>query len=173
MPRTVSIDSGLSNYAQKVSVGGHVLSADEPADFGGRDTGPNAQEYLMAALGACANITAQMYAKRKQWNLQSVHIDVAYERVLPADNTTSGATIGMVDQLEMAISFVGDLSEEQRNRLFEIANRCPTHRMLTQVSRFNLDCSCLVALLNKPEQGKDNAIAQNDTDTERRNRLAL
>jgi putative redox protein len=85
----------------------------------------------MAALGACASITAQMYAKRKQWNLQSVHIDVAYERVLAEDNTASGATIGMVDQLEMQISFAGDLSEDQRNRLFEIANRCPVHRLLT------------------------------------------
>ena len=131
MPRTVSIDSGPSNYAQRVSVAGHILAADEPADFGGRDTGPTSQEYLMAALGACASITAQMYAKRKRWNLQSVHIDVAYERVLPADNTAPVATIGMVDQLEMGISFVGDLSEEQRNRLFEIANRCPTHRLLT------------------------------------------
>jgi uncharacterized OsmC-like protein len=85
----------------------------------------------MAALGACASITPQMYAKRKQWNLQSVHIDVTYERVLAADNTASGATIGTVDQFEMGISLVGDLSEEQRNRLFEMANRRPTHRMLT------------------------------------------
>src|SRR5262252_1723764 len=134
--RNVSVSSGPLKYAQAVSVGSHVFQADEPVDVGGGDTGPDPHELLMAALGACASITAQMYAKRKQWNLQSVHIDVAYERVLPADNTTSGATIGMVDQLEMAISFVGDLSEEQRNRLFEIANRCPTHRMLTQVSRF-------------------------------------
>ena len=131
MPRTVSIDSGPSNYAQRVSVAGHILAADEPADFGGRDTGPTSQEYLMAALGACASITAQMYAKRKKWNLQSVHIDVAHERVLAADNGASGATIGMVDQLEMQISFAGDLSADQRNKLFEIANRCPIHRMLT------------------------------------------
>jgi putative redox protein len=131
MPRTVSIASGPSNYAQSVSVGEHVLSVDEPADFGGNDTGPNPQEYLMAALGACASITAQMYAKRKQWKLQSVHIDVAYERVLAADDTESSTTNGMVDQFEMQISLAGDLSEDQRNRLFEIANRCPIHRMLT------------------------------------------
>jgi putative redox protein len=131
MSRTLSIDSGRSDYAQKVSVGDHVLLADEPADFGGSDTGPNPQEYLMAALGACASITTQMYAKRKQWNLQSVHIDVAYDQLLAADNTASGAAIGMAGQFEMEISLVGDLSEEQRNRLFEVANRCPIHRILT------------------------------------------
>jgi putative redox protein len=131
MSKTLSIDSGPSNYAQKVSVGAHVLLADEPAHSGGSDTGPNPQEYLMAALGACASITAQMYAEKKQWNLQSVHIDVTYEQVPAADHTASGAAIGMADHFEMAISLVGDLTEEQRNRLFEVANRCPTHRVLT------------------------------------------
>ena len=131
MPRTVSVDSGPSRYAKSIRIGAHVLEADEPADVGGNDTGPNSVELLMAALGTCASITPQMYAERKQWNLQSLHVEVTYERVLAADNTASGATIGMVDQLEMQICLAGDLSEEQRNRLLEIANRCPIHRMLT------------------------------------------
>jgi putative redox protein len=149
MSRTLSIDSGRSDYAQKVSVGDHVLLADEPADFGGSDTGPNPQEYLMAALGACASITTQMYAKRKQWNLQSVHIDVAYERVLAADNAVSGVAVGMSDQFEMEISLVGDLSEQQRNRLFEIANRCPVHRTLTSGAKIQ---SRLVVPDRTPQQ---------------------
>jgi putative redox protein len=131
MLRTLSIDSWKSDYAQKVSVGDHVLLADEPAHCGGSDTGPNPQEYLMAALGACASITTQMYAKRKQWNLQSVHIDVAYERVLAADNVDSGMPVGMSDRFEMEICLVGDLSEQQRHRILEIANHCPIHRILT------------------------------------------
>jgi len=129
--RSVSVSSGPLRYAQVVSVGAHVFRADEPVDVGGGDIGPNPEELLMASLGACASITAQMYAKRKQWKLQSVHIEVVHERVLAADNAASGATIGMVDQFEMQISLAGDLSDEQRNRLFEIANRCPIHRMLT------------------------------------------
>jgi putative redox protein len=149
MPRTLSIDSGPSDYAQKVSIGGHVLPADEPAQFGGRDTGPNPQEYLMAALGACASITAQMYATRKQWNLVSVHIDVAYERVPAAGNTASGAAIGMADWFEMEISLVGDLSEEQRNRLCEVANRCPIHRILTSSAKIQ---SRLVVSDRAPQQ---------------------
>jgi len=131
MARNVSVSSGPLKYTQAVSVGSHVFQADEPVDVGGTDTGPDPHELLMASLGACASITAQMYAKRKQWNLQSVRIDVAYEQVLAADNAASGATIGMVDQFEMQISLAGDLSEDQRDRLFEIATRCPIHRMLT------------------------------------------
>jgi putative redox protein len=159
MSRTLSIDSGPSNYAQKVSVGGHVLPADEPAHSGGRDTGPNPQEYLMAALGACASITAQMYAERKQWNLQTVHIDVAHERVLAADNAASGATIGMVDQFEMQICLAGDLSEDQRNRLLEIANRCPIHRMLTSGVKIHSRLSAKAAQAGKsPEVSQETLV---------------
>jgi putative redox protein len=149
MSRTLSIDSRPSDYAQKVSVGGHVLPVDEPAHFGGCDIGPNPQEYLMAALGACASITALMYAKRKRWNLQSVHIDVGYERVLPTDDTDSGAAVGMSDRFEMEISLVGDLSEQQRNRLFEVANRCPIHRILTSSAKIQ---SRLVVSDRAPQQ---------------------
>jgi len=123
LTRNVSVSSGPLNYAQAVSVGAHVLQSEEPVDVCGGDMGPNPHELLMASLGACTSITVQMYAQRKQWNLQRVHVDVAYERVPAADNATSGATIGMVDRLEMQISLSGDLSEDQRNRLFEIANR--------------------------------------------------
>src|SRR5215470_9521891 len=106
--RNVSVSSGPSKYAQAVSVGSHVFQADEAVDVGGGDIGPNPHELLMASIGACASITAQMYAKRKQWNLQSVYIDVAHEQALAADNAPSGATKGMVDQFEMRISFAGD-----------------------------------------------------------------
>ena len=131
MTRTVSVDSGPSIYAQSICIGAHVLHADQPAEAGGNDIGPGSIELLMASLGACASITAQMYAARKRWNLQNVHVEVAYERVLAAGSTTSGAKIAMADQIEMQISLSGDLSEEQRTRLFDIANRCPVHRLLT------------------------------------------
>ena len=131
MARNVSVSSGPLKYAQAISVGSHLLQADEPLDVGGVDIGPNPHELLMASLGACTSITVQMYAQRKQWNLRSVHIELAHERVLAADNAASDSTVEMVDQLEMRISLVGDLSEDQRNRLFVMANRCPIHRMLT------------------------------------------
>src|SRR5215831_19970693 len=153
--RNVSVSSGPLKYAQAVSVGSHVFQADEPVDVGGGDTGPDPHELLMASLGACASITAQMYAKRKQWNLQSVHIDVAHERAHAADNAASGATIGMVDQFEMQISFAGDLSEDQRDRLFEIANRCPVHRMLTSGVKIQSRLSAEAA-----QAGKSSEVSQ-------------
>ena len=131
MSRNVSISSGPVNYAQSISVGPHKLQSDEPPEVGGKDAGPNAQELLMASLGACATITVQMYAERHQLPLKGVQAALSHARVLAEKPSDSGAAIGMVDQLEMDISFTGDLSEEQRNRLFEIANRCPIHRMLT------------------------------------------
>src|SRR5215470_1821014 len=105
MARSVSVSSGPLKYAQAVSVGSHAFQADEPVDVGGADLGPNPLELLMASLGTCASITAQMYAKKKQWNLESVHIDIACERVIA--NAASGGTIGVVDQLEMRISLAG------------------------------------------------------------------
>jgi putative redox protein len=130
MYRTVSVVGGVVKYAQKIEVGPHVLRSDEPTDIGGKDAGPNAQEFVLAGLGACVGITVQMYAERHQWPLQGVHVTLSHSKAL-ADNTTgSGAAISMVDQFEIEVSFTGDLSEDQRNRLFEIANRCPVHRML-------------------------------------------
>lgn len=131
MARNISVSSGPVNYAQSISVGPHKLQSDEPSDIGGKDTGPNPEELLMASLGACAAITVQMYAERHQWPLKSVRATLSHARVLAENPADSVAKIGMVDQLEMEVSLVGDLSAEQRSRLFEIANRCPIHRMLT------------------------------------------
>jgi putative redox protein len=142
MPRNVSVNSGPLKYAQNIAVGPHAFQSDEPSDVGGNDAGPNAHELLMAALGACANITVQMYAQRHQWPLQGVHAAVSYARVLAENPADSDAKIGMVDRIEIKISFVGDLSEEQQSRLLEIATRCPVHRML--VSQVQIQTKLLV-----------------------------
>jgi putative redox protein len=131
MPRNVSVSSGLVKYAQSISIGPHQLQSDEPSDVGGKDIGPNPQELLMASLGACASTTVQMYAERHQWPLKGVRVTVSQARVMAENLADSGAKIGMVDQLEMEFSFTGDLAEEQRSRLLEIAGHCPIHRMLT------------------------------------------
>jgi len=128
--RNVSVKSGPLRYAQTISAGPHVFRSDEASDVGGNDAGPNAHELLLASLGACANITVQMYAQRHQWPLQGVQAAVSYARVLAENPPDSDAKIGMIDQLQVEISFVGDLSEEQQARLLEIAGRCPVHRML-------------------------------------------
>ena len=127
----VRVDGGRLRYVQKVTVGSHVLLADEPRDVGGTDAGPNPYELLLAALGACAGITVRMYAERKQWPLEEVHVVLSWARVHAEDCAECDTEVRMVDGIEMEISFSGDLSEEQRQRLMEIANRCPVHRTLS------------------------------------------
>ena len=115
MRRSVFVSSGQVNYLQNISVGHHVLQSDEPSDTGGEDAAPDPHELLLASLGACTSITAQMYAARKKWPLEGMHVNLSWS----------------TEAIEMEISFVGDLSEDQQQRLLEIANRCPIHRVLS------------------------------------------
>ena len=131
MLRNVTVKFGPLRYAQNISVGSHVFQSDEPTDVGGNDAGPEAHELLMAALGACANITVQMYADRKQWLLEGVHIVLSYAKVPAEGRADSGTRLGTVDGIDIGLSFDGDLSEAQQSRLLEIAGKCPIHRLLT------------------------------------------
>jgi putative redox protein len=108
-----------------------VFQADEPSENGGKDAGPEPHELVLAALGTCAAITVQMYADRKQWPLKRAHVVLSYAKVPAEDRVDSDTKMGMVDGIEMEISFDGDLSEDQQRRLLEIAGKCPIHRLLT------------------------------------------
>jgi putative redox protein len=130
MPRNVSVSSGTLKYAQTVSIGPHVLHSDEPADAGGDDVGPNPYELLLAALGACTSMTVRMYAERKQYPLRSVQVRLAYSRIHAEDCADCDTKDGMVDRIDTEVSLLGDLSDDQRQRLMEIAKRCPVHRTL-------------------------------------------
>jgi putative redox protein len=129
MSRSVYVNSGELKFAQNVTVGLHAMQADEPIEYGGNDAGPDPHEFLLAALGACASTTVQMYAERKQWPVEGVQVHLSYAKVPGKDRTEAAGTT--VDEIEMEISFYGDLSNDQRRRLFEIAGRCPVHRMLS------------------------------------------
>ena len=129
MNRQLRVESGSVNYAQNISIGPHLLHADEPANIGG-DAGPNAYELLLAALGACVSITLQMYAARKRWPLHAVRVEVSHEKALANGNRDGEARIEMVDRISVRVSLGGDLSEDQLDRLLQIAERCPIHRML-------------------------------------------
>jgi putative redox protein len=129
--RIVRINDSHVRYSQTIFAGPHLLRADEPVDVGGSDTGPNPYELLLAALGSCASITVRMYADRKQWPLESVHIELSYGGAHAEDAVACETETGMITGIEMEVSFAGDLSEQQRQRLLEIANKCPVHRTLT------------------------------------------
>jgi len=128
--RSVVVEAGRLRYAQNISVGSHLLRGDEPVSAGGSDVGPNPYELLLAALGTCTSITVRMYADRKQWPLESVHIELSYARVHADDCTACDKELNLVDGIEMELSLFGELSESQRQRLTEIANKCPVHRTL-------------------------------------------
>lgn len=130
MPRTVMVNSGIVRYAQNISVGPHLLRADEPHNSGGNDIGPNPYELLLSALGACTSMTLRMYAERKQWPLRGVQVRLAHSKIHAEDCAACDTKQGTLDQIDAEISLIGDLSEDQRQRLMEIADRCPVHRTL-------------------------------------------
>src|SRR5438132_9101664 len=130
-PGTVVVaEAGAGKYAQRIDVGGHTLRADEPAAYGGDDTGPSPYDLLLAALGACTSMTLRMYADRKQWPLQRVTVRLQHDRIHAVDCAECVTRSGEIDRIRRAIVLEGPLDPEQRARLLEIAERCPVHRTL-------------------------------------------
>jgi uncharacterized OsmC-like protein len=116
---------------QRIEAGNHTFSSDEPRSAGGSDSGPDPYSLLMSALGACTAMTIQMYAHRKQWSLEKVKVRLKHSRIYAEDCESCDNKRGSLDQIQRHISLVGELNEEQRARLLEIAKRCPVHRTLT------------------------------------------
>lgn len=121
-------ESGSGPYSQLVHAGRHILSADEPEASGGHDVGPSPYEYLLAGLGACTAMTLRSYVERHNWGLRRTTVELWHERIPAADGTS------MVDHFHRAIHLDGDLTEEQRLRLLEIAERCPVSQTLRRSS---------------------------------------
>jgi uncharacterized OsmC-like protein len=128
--RTVVVRGSAADFVQEVTVCRHRLVADEPASQGGTDTGPNPYDLLLAGLGSCTSMTVALYARRKQWPLEAVRVELRHSRVHAADCATCETKEGLLDRIERDVTFLGPLSGEQRARLLEIANKCPVHRTL-------------------------------------------
>jgi putative redox protein len=121
-------ETGNGPYAQVVTTGHHLLGADEPEKLGGRDSGASPYQFLMAGLGACTTMTLRMYAKRHNWPLEMTSVLVRHHKaVVEGGNPPS-------DTFERSIYLTGDLSDEQRRRLLEIADRCPVSQTLRRAS---------------------------------------
>ncbi len=119
-----------ADYATDVRTGAHRLRADEPIAKGGNDTGPTPYDYLLAALGACTGMTLRMYADRKKWPLETVAVHLSHQKIHATDCDDCESGEGRVDIIQRVVEVSGDLSEAQRARLLEIANKCPVHRTL-------------------------------------------
>jgi putative redox protein len=130
MARDVLVIGGQVRYVQTISVGHHVLQADEPVEAGGRDVGPDPYELLLTALGSCMSITLRMYADRKRWPLEDVRIRLSYGWVYMDDCATCDGELKLTNAIEVQLALIGDLSEVQRRRFLEIAQNCPVHLTL-------------------------------------------
>ncbi len=107
------------NLVAEITVGQHTLISGVPEKLGGHDEGPSPHELLQAALIGCTILTVQMYANRKQWPLESTEVKV----VIESENKEE-------TRLSREVHFVGNLDAEQKERLLDIANKCPIHQLL-------------------------------------------
>jgi putative redox protein len=105
---------------QDVSIRDHRVTADEPVKQGGEDSGPSPQELLAASLASCTAITMEMYAERKGWDVGEIVVGVDYE---PAQR-------GSPTRFVMNVQLPKELPADQRDRLMQIAAKCPVHRTL-------------------------------------------
>lgn len=128
-----SSESDPGGFLQDISAGPkHHILADEPVDQGGTDLGMTPHQLVSAGLAACTSITLRMYANRKEFPLDHIHVDVTHDKIHARDCETCESTEGMISLFTRTIHLSGDLSDEQRARMLEIANKCPVHRTLTQ-----------------------------------------
>ena len=111
-----------SHYKTKVYAGGHFIYSDEPESIGGTDEGMTPGALLLASLGSCTAITIRMYADRKQYNLDAIKIELAIcdEKDMSKETT-----------ITRKIELIGTLTEEERKRLMQIADKCPIHKILS------------------------------------------
>lgn len=127
----VVTESGQGKFSQIVSVGDrHRLYADEPAAMGGTDTGPSPYDLLMAGLGACTNMTIRMYAEHKKIPLDRVSVTLSHAKIHARDCESCETREGKVDRINRELTIEGALDDATRQKLLEIANKCPVHRTL-------------------------------------------
>lgn len=122
-----------TNLRNEVRYGaGHTFIADEPIGTGGEDAGPDPYTLLLAALGSCISMTLKIYARRKQWPLETVTVRLRQSRIHSKDcEECVQNKDGFVHRIERSVTVTGPLSDEQRARLQEIAHKCPVHKTLT------------------------------------------
>ncbi|EAQ34392.1 OsmC-like protein [Nitrobacter sp. Nb-311A] len=124
-----------NKFQQTVTVGPHRLLADEPIPVGGDDTGPGPYDLLLAALGACTSMTLRLYAERKALPLDRATVRLRHRKVHAKDCAECETKTGMLDLIEREIAMEGTLDPEQRQKLMDIADKCPVHRTLTSEVR--------------------------------------
>ncbi len=139
---TIVARLGVSGLLTEVQAGTHTFLVDEPAAAGGTDLGPNPYDLLLAALGSCTAMTLRLYAARKQWPLTEVRVHLRHKR--PA---------GAPERIKRHLELAGPLTDEQRARLVEIAEKCPVHRTLQATVQVATTLAAVEALAPRPAGG--------------------
>ena len=128
---TVTVtETGAGTYTQQITAGRHLLAADEPTPIGD-DAGPTPYDLLLAGLSACTSMTVRMYADRKGWPLERVRVTLRHSRIHAKDCADCETRTGWIDHIDRDIELSGELDDSQRQRLLDIAERCPVHQTLT------------------------------------------
>ncbi|RYC53038.1 bifunctional alpha/beta hydrolase/OsmC family protein [Flagellimonas olearia] len=117
-------------FTTSMKVGNHFMIADEPISYGGNDFGPSPYELVSAGLSACTAMTIQMYVKRKGWPLTNVEVHTSYKKTHAVDCENCESEGTKIDTFYREIQLTGDLDEQQKTRILEIADKCPVHKTL-------------------------------------------
>jgi len=121
------VESGNGPYGRFITAGGHVFGADEPAELGGKNSGPDTYELLLSALGACTAMTLRTFADRRKMRLDRVEVRLRHAQ-------RANAQAGLTDRFERVIALSGELSAEERQKLLDIADICPVSQTLQRSS---------------------------------------
>ncbi len=128
-------ETGEGKFTNRVTTGPHTIVMDEPVSVGGLDTGMTPYDLLQAALGGCTAMTLRLYADRKNIPLDRVAVHLHHEKIHASDCADCETMEGKIDRIEREIELTGELEPDQRDRLLEIADRCPVHRTLTSENK--------------------------------------
>lgn len=137
-----AVETGKGKFQLQLQTGKHQLIADEPANYGGMDSGPSPFQLLGAALASCMTMTVRLYAEQKSWPVKRIRTNVGHTRELDQSPR---------DRFDVRLTFEGDLDAEQRTRMVEIAGKCPVHKALTEGARFTIEEGVAPAPTEPPE----------------------
>ena len=127
----VVVRGDASGFLQEVVSGKHHLRVDEPGSVGGSDAAPGPYDYLLIGLGSCTSMTMGLYARRKQIPLENITVSLSHSRIHAKDCEECETKEGMLDRIDISIELTGPLTPDQREKLMEIAAKCPVHRTLS------------------------------------------
>ena len=118
-----TVEIGKDKYRTEVRASGHTVVADEPVAVGGKDEGMNPNEFLLASLGTCTAMTLRMYADRKGWSVDNICVELSMDIVKGNEQQTT--------YIKRHIRIDGIIDHDQRQRMLQIADSCPLHRVMT------------------------------------------